>query len=134
MPHQVWRGSIAFGLVNVGVKAFSAVRDSKVRFHQIDRATGSRIGYEKIAKATGEPVAKEDIELGYELDSGEYVTFRKEEIDELRPSSTRSIDITEFVDLASIDPVYYERTYWLQPADEGAARAYRLLTEAMETE
>ena len=134
MPHQVWRGSIAFGLVNVGVKAFSAVRDSKVRFHQIDRATGSRIGYEKVAKATGEPVAKEDIELGYELDSGEYVTFRKEEIDELRPSSTRSIDITEFVDLASIDPVYYERTYWLQPADEAAARAYRLLTEAMETE
>ena len=134
MAHQVWRGSIAFGLVNVGVRAFSAVTDHKVRFHQIDRATGSRIGYEKVAKATGEPVAKEDIDLGYELDSGEYVTFRKEEIDELKPSSTRSVEISEFVDLASIDPVYYERTYWLQPADETAARAYRLLTEAMESE
>lgn len=134
MPHQVWRGSIAFGLVNVGVKAFAAVRDHKVRFHQIDRATGSRIGYEKVAKSTGEPVAKEDIDLGYELESGEYVTFRKEEVDALRPRSTRSVDIIEFVDLAAIDPVFYERTYWLAPADDTAARAYRLLTAAMESE
>ena len=123
-----------FGLVNVPVKAFPAVRDHKVRFHQIDRKTGSRIGYEKVAKSTGEPVAKEDIELGYELETGEYVTFRKEEVDALRPSSTRSVDIVQFVDLAAIDPVFYERTYWLAPADETAARAYRLLTAAMESE
>lgn len=134
MPHQVWRGSIVFGLVNVAVKAFPAVRDHKVRFHQIDRATGSRIGYEKVAKSTGEPVAKDDIDLGYELESGEYVTFRKEEVDALRPSSTRAVDIAEFVDLKAIDPVFYERTYWLAPADETAARAYRLLTAAMEAE
>jgi DNA end-binding protein Ku len=134
VPHQVWRGSIVFGLVNVAVKAFPAVRDHKVRFHQIDRATGSRVGYEKVSKSTGEPVAKEDIDLGYELDSGEYVTFRKEEVDALRPSSTRSVEIAEFVDLAAIDPVFYERTYWLSPADDTAARAYRLLTAAMESE
>jgi len=134
VPHQVWRGSIVFGLVNVAVKAFPAVRDHKVRFHQIDRTTGSRIGYEKVAKSTGEPVAKEDIDLGYELESGEYVTFRKEEVDALRPSSTRAVDIAEFVDLASIDPVFYEKTYWLAPADETAERAYRLLTAAMESE
>src|SRR5690606_28235695 len=134
VPHQVWRGAIVFGLVNVPVKAFPAVRDHKVRFHQIDRKTGSRIGYEKVAKSTGEPVAKEDIELGYELETGEYVTFRKEEVDALRPSSTRSVDIVQFVDLAAIDPVFYERTYWLAPADETAARAYRLLTAAMESE
>jgi DNA end-binding protein Ku len=134
MPHQVWRGSIVFGLVNVAVKAFPAVRDNKVRFHQIDRTTGSRIGYEKVAKSTGEPVAKDDIDLGYELGSGEYVTFRKEEVDALRPESTRAVDITQFVDLSSIDPVFYERTYWLAPSDDAASRAYRLLAAAMERE
>lgn len=134
VPHQVWRGSISFGLVNVAVRAFPAVRDHKVRFHQIDSKSGSRIGYEKVSKSTGEPVAKEDIELGYELESGEYVTFTRDEVDALRPSSTRSIDIGEFVDLAAIDPVFYEKTYWLAPADESAERAYRLLTAAMEAE
>jgi DNA end-binding protein Ku len=134
VAQQVWRGSIAFGLVNVGVRAFPAVRDHKVRFHQIDRKTGSRIGYEKVAKSTGEPVANDDIQLGYELDTGDYVTFERSEVDELKPSSTKSIDITDFVDLAAIDPVFYEKTYWLAPTDEPAAKAYKLLTAAMERE
>jgi DNA end-binding protein Ku len=134
MAQQVWRGSISFGLVNVGVKAFSATRDHKVRFHQIDRASGSRIGYDKVAKSTGEKVDKDDIALGYEVEPGRYVTFDPDEVAALRPRSTRTVDISDFVDLAAIDPVYYEKTYWLLPADEGAEKAYGLLAAAMEAE
>jgi DNA end-binding protein Ku len=128
----VWTGSISFGLVSVGVKALTAVRDHDVHFHQIERGTGARIGNQKVSKETGEPVDKDDIEMGYEVSKGRYVAFDPKEIDELRPRSTRTIDVTDFVDLASIDPVFYERTYWLAPTDDGAERAYRLLAAAME--
>lgn len=134
MAQQVWRGSISFGLVNVGVRAFSATRDQKVRFHQIDSRTGSRIGYDKVAKSTGEKVDKDDIALGYEVEPGRYVTFDPDEVAALRPSATRTIDISDFVDLSAIDPVYYERTYWLVPFDEAAEKAYGLLASAMESE
>lgn len=134
MAQQVWRGSISFGLVNVGVKAFSATRDQKVRFHQIDSRSGSRIGYDKVAKSTGEKVDKSDISLGYEVEPGRYVTFDPDEIAAMRPRATRTVDISDFVDLAAIDPVYYERTYWLVPADEAAEKAYGLLAAAMESE
>ncbi len=132
MPQQVWRGSISFGLVNIGVKAFSATRDQKVHFHQIDRNSGSRIGYDKVAKSTGEKVASADITLGYEIDSGRYVTFDPEEIAALRPRATKMVEISDFVDLESIDPIFYEKTYWLVPTDEGAEKAYGLLATAME--
>lgn len=134
MAQQVWRGSISFGLVNVAVRAFSATRDQKVRFHQIDSRSGSRIGYDKVAKSTGEKVDKDDIAMGYEIEPGRYVTFDPDEIAALRPTSTRTVDISDFVDLASIDPIYYERTYWLVPADEAAEKAYGLLAAAMEAE
>lgn len=132
MPQQTWRGFISFGLVNVGVRAFSATRDRSIKFHQIDSSTGSRIGYEKVAKNTGQRVDKDDIEMGYEIEPGRYVTFASDELAELRPSSTRTIDISDFVDLESIDPIFYERTYWLVPADDAARKAYALLARAME--
>ena len=134
MAQQVWRGSISFGLVNVAVKAFSATRDQKVHFHQIDSRSGSRIGYDKVAKSTGEKVDKDDIALGYEIEPGRYVTFDPEEISALRPRATRTVDISDFVDLAAIDPIFYERTYWLLPADEAAEKAYALLAAAMDAE
>lgn len=134
MAQQVWRGSISFGLVNVAVRAFPATRDSKVRFHQIDTTSGSRIGYEKVSKATGETVEKSDIALGYEVEPGRWVTFDPEEISAMRPRSTRTVDISEFVDLGSIDPIHYEKTYWLLPADETAEKPYALLAAAMESE
>ncbi len=132
MPQQIWRGSISFGLVNVGVRAFSATRDRSIKFHQIDKESGSRIGYEKVAKSTGDKVDKDDIEMGYEIEPGRYVTFDSDELSELRPSSTRTIDISDFVALESIDPIYYEKTYWLVPADEGAQKAYALLATSMD--
>jgi DNA end-binding protein Ku len=132
MARAVWSGAVSFGLVNVPVKAFTAVRDHDVHFHQLEKDTGARIGYEKVSKKTGEPVDKDDIELGYEVGKGRYVTFDPDEVAELRPSSTRAIDVSDFVELDAIDPIYYERTYWLAPDGEAAERAYRLLLAAME--
>jgi DNA end-binding protein Ku len=127
MPRPVWSGSISFGLVNVPVKAFTAVRSHDVHFHQLEKKTGARIRNQKISDTTGKPVDKDDIELGFEIREGRHVTFEKGEIDELRPASTKAVEVSDFVALDDIDP-----TYWLAPADEQSAEPYRLLLAAME--
>ena len=132
MPRSVWTGSISFGLVNVPVKAYTAVRDHEVHFNQLEKRTGARIRYEKISDKSGKPVDADDIELGYQIRKGRYVTFEKGELDELRPESTKAIEVSDFVALEDIDPIYYERTYWLGPAGEPASKAYQLLLAAME--
>jgi DNA end-binding protein Ku len=132
MPRPSWTGSISFGLVNVPVKAFTAVRDHDVHFHQLDKKSGSRIRYHKVAEDTGKEVDSDDIVLGFELRKGKYVTFDDEEMKALRPASTRAIEVTDFVDLAEIDPIYYERTSWLAPDGDAAKKAYQLLLAAME--
>jgi len=132
MARALWSGSISFGLVNVPVKAYTAVQDHSVHFHQLDRKSGARIRYEKVSEKSGKEVAPDDIELGYEVGKGRYVTVDPDEVEELRPRSTRTIAVSDFVDLAEIDPVYYDRTYWLAPDGEGAGQAYGLLEAAME--
>ena len=132
MARPLWSGTISFGLVNVPVKAYTAVRDHDVHFHQLDKQTGSRIRYEKVAEKSGKEVESDDIEMGFEIRKGRYVTFDKKELEELRPESTRAVEVTDFVTLEEIDPIYYERTYWLAPADEPAKRAYHLLLSVME--
>ena len=132
MGRAIWSGSISFGLVNVPVKLYTAVRDHAMHFHQVDKASGSRIRYEKVADKTGEEVDSADIELGYEISKGRMVVVDPEELAALRPRTTRTIDITDFVELSQIDPVFYNRTYWMAPDGEGADRAYHLLVAAME--
>jgi DNA end-binding protein Ku len=132
MARPVWKGSISFGLVNMGVKAFTAVRDHEVHFHQLDKKSGARVRYVKVSGKSGDPLEKDDIEMGYEVKKGKYVTFDRSELDALQPASTRVLDVSDFVALADVDPSYYDRTYWLVPDGEGAARAYRLLLAAME--
>jgi DNA end-binding protein Ku len=133
MARPLWSGAISFGLVNVPVKAYPAVRDHDVHFHQIDKSTGARIRNRKVSAETGKELDADDIEMGFEIEDGRYVTFDKGELDELRPASTRTIDVTDFVALDDVDPIYYERTYWLAPDDSDAAkRAYQLLRAAME--
>jgi DNA end-binding protein Ku len=131
MPRPIWSGAISFGLVNVPVKAYSAVHDHTVHFHQLDKRSGARIQYQKVSAKSGRPVDNEDIEKGFEVSKGKYVVVDEDEFETLRPESTRSIDITDFVELESVDPIYYENTYWLGTNDE-SARAYRLLLTAME--
>lgn len=132
MPRAVWSGSISFGLVNVPVKAFTAVRGHDVHFHQLEKKTGARIRNQKISEKTGKPVDSDDIEMGFEIRKGRHVTFEKGEIDELRPESTKAIEVSDFVALDDIDPIYYERTYWLAPDGKQASESYRLLVAAME--
>jgi DNA end-binding protein Ku len=134
MARAIWSGSISFGLVSVPVKAFSAVRDHSVHFNQLEKKTGARINYKKVSDKTGKEVTGEDIESGYEIASGKYVVVEDEELEKLKPRTSRTIDISDFVELHQIDPIYYERTYWLGPDGEAAERAYRLLLAAMEDE
>jgi DNA end-binding protein Ku len=123
---------ISFGLVSVPVKAYPAVRDHDVHFHQIDKGSGSRIRNHKVSAKTGKEVDNADIEMGFETSKGRYVTFSNRELDDLRPASTRAIEVTDFVSLADVDPIYYERTYWLAPANDTAVKPYQLLRAAME--
>jgi DNA end-binding protein Ku len=134
MPRPIWSGAISFGLVNVPVKAYSAVHDHTVHFHQLQKATGARIQYQKVSAKTGRKVDNDDIEKGFEVSRGKYVVIEDEEFEAMRPESTRSIDITDFVKLEAVDPIYYENTYWLGTSDDSGRRAYRLLLAAMEEE
>jgi DNA end-binding protein Ku len=131
MARPVWTGTLSFGLVNVPVKAFTAVRDHSIHFHQLEKGTGARIRNQRVSEKSGKPVEGDDIEMGYELRKGRYVTFEKGELQDLKPESTRAVEVTEFVALEEIDPMYYERTYWLAPADDRAKEAYQLLHAAM---
>jgi len=133
MPRAIWSGSISFGLVNVPVKVYSAVKQQDLHFNQFEDKTNARIRYKKVSEKTGREVAPEKIVKGYELSKGHYVMIDPEELEEFEPRATRSIDIEDFVALDEIDPIYFERTYYLAPdGGDGAERAYALLLAAME--
>src|SRR3954471_16036353 len=130
MPRSMWSGAISFGLINVPVKLYSAVSRKTVRFHQLNGDTGVRIQQKRIDPSTGEEVSYDQIVKGYELTKDSYVVVTPDELEALDPEKTRTIDIEDFVDLADIDPVYYDHPYYLVP-DKGAAKAYGLLLDAM---
>jgi DNA end-binding protein Ku len=130
MARAIWSGAISFGLVNVPVKLFSATSPKSVRFHQLSAKTGARIRQKRVDESTGDEVPYEDIVKGYELSPDRYVLIDTDELDALDPKATRTIDIEDFVDLAEIDPIYYDHSYYLAPS-AGGAKAYRLLLEAM---
>ena len=131
MPRSMWSGAISFGLVNVPIKLYSAVSKKTVRFHQINGETGNRISQKRTDAVTGEEVAYESLVKGYEMARDQYVIIDPDELDALDPEKSRTIDIEDFVDLAEIDPVYYDHPYYLVP-DKGAAKAYGLLLNAMQ--
>jgi DNA end-binding protein Ku len=130
MARAIWSGAISFGLVNIPVKLFSAVSKKTVRFHQIDAESGGRVRQKRVGP-DGEEIPYEQIVKGYEIGPDRYVTITPEELDGLEPQKTRTIDIEDFVDQEDIDPIFYDHPYYLAP-DTGAAKAYRLLVDAME--
>ena len=130
MPRSIWRGAISFGLVNVPVKLYSAVSKKTVRFNQLHDADGARIQQKRVCSQDGEEVPYENIVKGFEIAPDRYVVITPDELEALDPAKTRSIDIEDFVDLAEIDPLYYEHPYYLVP-DTGASKAYKLLLEAL---
>ena len=130
MPRAIWSGAVSFGLVNVPVKLFSAVSPKDVRFHQLEEGTGNRVRQKRVSSETGEEVPFDKIVKGYEVSPGHYVPIGPDELHALDPESSRSIDIEDFVELDQIDPLFYERPYYLVP-EKGGAKAYGLLVEAM---
>ncbi|MBK1784330.1 non-homologous end joining protein Ku [Prauserella cavernicola] len=131
MARAIWSGALNFGLVTVPVELYSATEDHTIHFRQFQRGTSDRIRYRRVNERTGEEVPYSDIVKGYELGGDEYVLVEPDELDEIAPGRSRSLDIDAFVDLEQIDPVYFQRTYWLAPAKEEFGRAYTLLIEAM---
>ncbi|AIQ11593.1 non-homologous end joining protein Ku [Paenibacillus durus] len=128
--HTVWKGAISFGLVHVPVKMFSATEDKDVSLRYIHKACGSPLSYVRKCPVCDKEVAWEEIGKGYEYEKGKFVIFGKDELDALTEESTKNITILDFVDLKDIDPIYFQKTYYLSP-DQAGAGAYRLLMEAM---
>jgi DNA end-binding protein Ku len=133
MPRALWSGSLSFGLVNVPVQLYSAVRDQSLHFHQLHSKDGSPIETRRFCAQEDHEVPYEQIAHGYELDDDRQVVVTDEELDAVAPRKTRTIDIDAFVDLDEIDPIYFDHPYFLAPSGdtEGARRAYRLLVEVM---
>jgi DNA end-binding protein Ku len=132
MARPTWRGAISFGLVSVPVQLFTAVRSHDVRFRQLHRETKRPVRQKRVDPETGDEVAYEDIVKGYEVTDGRYIVVEPDELAELDPKASRLIDIQDYVDLAEIDPIHYDRAYYLAPDGETAGKPYKLLAQAME--
>ena len=128
----VWSGALSFGLVNVPVKLYSATASHDVHFHEYQAKTGQRIHHKRVAEKSGREVSYDDIVKGYEVSKGKVVLLEPEEIKALAPRRSRMIEIEQFVDLAEIDPIVWDSTYYLGPGDETAAKSYELLRRAMD--
>ena len=131
MARAIWSGSITFGLVTVPVGLFSATEDHSVHFHQYQRDTTDRIRNKRVNERTGEEVAYSDIVKGFDAQDGQVVVVEPRELEEIAPGRSRSIDVVAFVDLDEIDPIYFQKTYWLAPSKEENAKVYALLASAM---
>jgi DNA end-binding protein Ku len=127
----IWKGSVSFGLVSIGVKLYTATEERDVSFHQVRREDGSRIRYKRVAEADGAEVAYGDIAKGYQLPNGETVVLTDEDFADLPLPSTRVVDVLEFVPQDEIDPIYFAKSYYLEP-EPTAVKPYVLLREALE--
>ena len=132
MPARtVGGGTVSFGLVSIPVRLYSTSETSgAVRFNMLDPSDNSRVKQQLINPRTGDVVERKETIKGYEFGKGQYVTFSDEEIKELQEKAAPAIEITEFVPLAEVEPIYFEKSYYLGP-EKGGERAYRLLSEAM---
>jgi DNA end-binding protein Ku len=133
MVRSLWTGSLSFGLVNVPVAVVAATRDRDLHFHQLHEKDGAPIEIHRVCEQEDVEVPYEEITHGYETDDGGQVVVSDLELQAVEPRRTRTIDIVQFVDLADVDPIYFDHPYLLVPAaeDDGSVRAYRLLTEVM---
>ena len=127
----IWKGAVSFGLVSIGVKMYSATEERDISFHQVRRTDGSRIRYRRVAEADGEEVAYSDIAKGYSLPSGDTIVLTDEDLADLPLPSTRVVDVLQFVPAEQVDPIYFARSYYLEPENQ-AVKPYLLLREALD--
>jgi DNA end-binding protein Ku len=126
-----WRGQIRLALVSIPVEIFPATKAGRsIAFHQIHEPSGQRVKYEKVVPGIG-PVDRDEILKGYEVEKGEYVLLEPEEIEKVKLESRKTLELTQFVDLADIDPIYYDKPYFVVPADDLAEEAFVVLRDAL---
>ncbi|MFD2256119.1 Ku protein [Luteolibacter algae] len=130
MARAIWKGSIAFGLVNIPVALTSAESRPDIQLHMVDSSNHARIRYERVNADTGEEVPWDRMVKAYEHDDGKFVLLTKDELDTVQPELTKTIEISEFVDLLEIDPILFDKPYYLEPEKRGR-KAYALLREAL---
>jgi DNA end-binding protein Ku len=128
---SIWKGSVAFGLVNVPVKVYSATEEKDVRFHQVHAQDGGRIRYKRVCDLDGEVVEYADIAKAYESDDGRTVILTDEDFAQLPTNATREIEVASFVPADQIDPLYFDKSYYLEPASS-STKAYVLLMRTLE--
>ncbi|HEU5265527.1 MAG TPA: Ku protein, partial [Jatrophihabitans sp.] len=112
---SIWKGSVSFGLVSIGVKLYAATEEKSISFNQVRRSDGVRIRYKRVAETDGEEVPYADIAKGYQLPSGETVVLSDEDFADLPLPTARVVDVVEFVPAEQIDPIYYNKAYYLEP-------------------
>ncbi|TDD99031.1 Ku protein [Jiangella asiatica] len=132
MARSIWKGYISFGLVSIPVAMYSATDEHEVDFHQFQRGTSDRIRYKRVNERTGREVDYEDIVKGHDVGGGEHVIVEPDELTDIAPGKSRSLDIAQFVDLADVDPMLFQKSYYLGPADEENTSSYALLRAALE--
>jgi DNA end-binding protein Ku len=130
-PRAIWSGSITFGLVNAPVRIYSAIQEHKLHFNLLHRKDDSPIGYEKICKKEDKPVPDDEIVKAFEYRKGDFVYMEEEDFAAAKVEGIHTIEITDFVPYADIDPIYFAKTYYIGP-DQGAEKVYSLLVRAME--
>jgi len=131
MPRTMWKGAISFGLVSIPVGLYPATEEKTLRFNQLHDKDHGRIKYQRICSKCGEEVTFEHIVKGYEYEKDQYVVLEDEDFDAVPVESSRAIDIVQFVEIEDIDPIYYQKSYYLVPEETGL-KAYTLLRRAMQ--
>jgi DNA end-binding protein Ku len=130
MAHAIWSGAINFGLVTIPVKLHTAVRTDDLSFNMLHAKDEGRVKYERVCSVDGKPVPWDEIVKGYEFEKGQYVVISDEDFKKVNPTATQSVDILEFVNLDQINPMYFDKPYYLEPSKQGK-HAYALLREAL---
>jgi len=133
MGRPIWTGFLSFGLVTVPVALHPATIDRTVHFHQLHAGTSHRIRYRKVDEISGDEVSNDEIVNGFDLGDGEYVVVTRDELKGAAPGKSETIEISDFVELAEIDPIQFRQSYYLAPRGKGTERAYRLLHATLRT-
>jgi DNA end-binding protein Ku len=128
----MWKGSVSFGLVSIPVKLYTATEAKNVSFRQVHEADGGRIQYKRVCALDGQEVPYPDIAKGYELDNGDMVVLTADDLAQIPLATSNTIDVLEFVPLESVDPIYYDRGYYLEPDKSAAAKPYVLLRGSLQ--
>lgn len=131
--HTMWKGSVSFGLVNIPVRMFAATEDKDVRFKTLHRKCRTPVRQERFCPHCNEKVGPDDVVRGFEYEPGSYVLIDDEDLEAIKPATAKTAEILDFVNLSEIDPIYFDKSYYLSPQDSSGAKAYSLLCEAMKS-